>query len=332
MTRPESPESQPLLAGKNLGNAALLVAVALPSMAFARWLTACRPIAAEAPWWQLGPLVADPCGYALAHPLATVNALVFVNMVLFWLISLAQRSTWLIDPYWTIIPVMIGHFFAAHPAAVANPRRSLVALAVTWLWSLRLSYNYFRRERWRCGYREDWRFYDYRVRYPRQWWWMSLFVAYLSQELMLALLCLPLYVVHVNAATLSAVDALAAAGCFAAIALAHVADTQLSRFMRMNVERQTRGEPKVLILEQGIWRYSRHPNYFGECAFWWCLGLLGAHLGAWWALAGAAVNTLVLAQVTVMAEQRMLEQPERAAAFRAYQRRTSVWLPLPQRA
>ncbi len=331
MSRPESPESQPFLSFRNLGNAALLVAVALPSLIYSRWMIACRPDAPPGPWWQPASL-ADACAYGRAYPLATANVLFFLNMtVLFWLVSLAQRSTWLIDPYWTIVPVMIGHFFAAHPAAVADPMRSLVALAVTWLWSIRLTYNYFRRERWRFGYREDWRFYDYRVRYPRHWWWMAFFVAFLSQEVMLALVCLPLWAVHASAAPFGPLDAALAAGCVAAVAVAHFADTQLSRFMRANAERVRRGEPAVLILEEGLWRWSRHPNYFGECAFWWCLGLLGAHLGAWWVLAGAAVNTGVLVQVTAMAEKRMLERPERAAAFRAYQRRTSAWLPLPRR-
>jgi steroid 5-alpha reductase family enzyme len=312
VARPDAPETQPHLSAKNLGNAVLLIAVALPSIAFARW-------SAGDPWVR-------------AHPLVTMNLMFFANMsVLFWLISLAQGSAWLIDPYWTIIPPLIGHYFAAHTAAVADPWRSQVALAVTWLWSARLTYNYFRRERWRFGYREDWRFFDYRRRYPRHWWWMSFFVAFVSQEVMLTLVCLPLFFVHQSAVPFGPLDAIGAAGCVVAIAIAHVGDTQLNRFMRANAQRARRGEPKVLMLDEGLWRYSRHPNYFGEALFWWCLGLMGAHLGAWWSLVGAAVNTAVLVQVTVMTERRMLEQPERVAAFREYQRRTSVWLPLPKK-
>lgn len=88
----------------------------------------------------------------------------------------------MIDLYWTVIPVMLVHYYAAHPLAVADPVRSSVVTALTWAWSLRLTHSYFRREQWQWGAREDWRFHDLRKEYSRNWWWLSFFAVYLSQQ------------------------------------------------------------------------------------------------------------------------------------------------------
>jgi steroid 5-alpha reductase family enzyme len=91
----------------------------------------------------------------------------------------------LIDLYWTVIPVMLLHYYRGHPASVADAVRSAVAVALTWLWSARLTHNYLRREGWEFGKREDWRFNEMRGQYGKTWWWMSFFAVYLSQQVML---------------------------------------------------------------------------------------------------------------------------------------------------
>ena len=117
----------------------------------------------------------------------------------------------------------------------------------------------------------------------------------------------------------------------AGIVVAHLADSQLDAFMRDNQARQARGEPPTRLLDRGIWRWSRHPNYFGEQLFWWAFAGWGVVVGEPWVVVGTVLNSGVLAAVTVMTERRMLEVPERREAYGAYQRRTSVWLPWPPR-
>ena len=181
-----------------------------------------------------------------------LNVVFFVNVtLLFWLIALAQRSTWLIDPYWTLLPVLMGLYYWAHPAHTGDPLRAGVALGLVCVWSARLTYSYFRREEWRFGWREDWRFAEWRERFPQHWWWMSFFVAFLSQQAMLVGLCLPLYAVNARAPAWNAVDTLATLLCLAGIAIAHVADTQLRRFMVANERRAAAGEPTS---GGGAWR------------------------------------------------------------------------------
>ena len=98
-----------------------------------------------------------------------------------------------------------------------------------------------------------------------------------------------------------------------------VADAQLARF---RADPASRGK----VLDTGLWRFSRHPNYFGDAVFWWGLGLIGLGAGAWWALLGPAVMTALLLKVSGVT---LLEQGLRRsrAGYDAYARRTSAFVP-----
>jgi len=315
---------------RNVLNGLLLVAVALPSVFATRFLVQDCPRRAD----DTAALTSldGVCAVGLEEPLVAVNVLFFLNVcVLFWVVNLIQRSTWLIDPYWTIIPVLIGHFYLVHPQADGNDPRQWLTLALVWLWSLRLTHNYFRREGWQLGEREDWRFAEKR-RESKHFWWYSFFYAYLSQQVMLVGLTLPLWAVSFRSAPLGAADLLCAAGALTGIVIAYVADNQLRAFMLDNAARQERGEPRVPLLDHGLWRYSRHPNYFGEQLFWWSLAGFGVVVGEAWVVVGALVNSIVLAVSTVMVERRMLAVASRRAVYEGYIARTSVLVPWPPQA
>ncbi len=321
--------SQPPLGRKNLANLLLLFLVPLPSLFATRWLFSyfdATQIPLD-PGWAVSRSIAEMAALLLHHPIATVNVLFFLNVcLLFWLLSLAQRSTWLIDPYWTLIPLFVAGFYWAHPLSEPTSTRSLLSLFVLLAWSVRLTHNYLRREQWRFGFREDWRFAEKR-RSSRHFWWYQLFHVYLAQQVMLVGLTLPYWSIHFSRAAFSAWDLLLCGLALLGIVIAHLADSQLDTFMRHNEERTRRGEPKRLLLDTGIWRYSRHPNYFGEQLFWWAVAGWGLLLGEPWVMAGAAINSLVLAVVTVMTERRMLAFPERRQLYQDYRLRTSVWIP-----
>jgi steroid 5-alpha reductase family enzyme len=321
----------PLLGRDNLRNAALLILVPVPAVVTVWLLFHWFPeggIPAAPPWGQIEGRD-EWAAFLLHHPLLTLNLLyfAFANVQL-WLIALVQRSSWLIDPYWTLLPLFIAGFYLAHPLAAPNAARLLLAWTVLLIWSARLTWNYFRRERWRCGFREDWRYSKMRSE-RTGFWWEQFFVVHLAQHLMLVGLTLPFWAMSFRPVGLAPLDAVFFALALLGIGIAHAADLQLDRFMRMNELRQQRAEPKVWLLETGIWRYSRHPNYFGEQLYWWSIAGLGVVCGVPWVAVGTFFNSCVLAGVTFMTERRMLEVPERRAAYAGYQRRTSVWLPWP---
>jgi len=298
--------SWPVLGARNLGNVLLVLVAPLPSVWAAGWLFGHfdpGSIPPDPGWGSLGTgaSVDTWAAFALHHPIATVNFLFFVNVdLLFFVIALAQRSAWLIDPYWTLIPLFIAAFYAFHPLAVPFDARAWGAWGVLWLWSARLTGIYV---------------------------WTQFFVVWVAQQLMLVGLTLPFWAIHFHSAPLGPIDVLGLGLALLGIRIAHQADTELDAFMRENEARAARGQPGELLLEQGLWRYSRHPNYFGEQLFWWSVGGLGAALGEPWVLCGTALNSAVLAAVTVMQERRMLEVPARRELYRAYQRRVSPLVP-----
>ena len=119
------------LSRKNITNAILCAAVLAPSFAVSHYLfTAC----------DVTKPIGDACKLAIESPIAFPNVLFFANVTVgFWLIGLIQRSFWLIDPYWTILPPLLGHLYRLHPRAAYNQDRSIVMLGLLWLWALRLA-------------------------------------------------------------------------------------------------------------------------------------------------------------------------------------------------
>ena len=279
---------------KNLVNAVLCAVVLVPSFVASYLLyTSCD---AKAP-------ASDACVLAMDSPVTLANGLFFLNVTVgFWLIGLVQRSFWLIDPYWTLLPPLIGHLYRHHPRSEYNPTRSAIVLGLLWLWSLRLTHSYFRREEWKFGQREDWRYTKMAKDMPRLWPIVSFFAVGLAQQPMLVGISLPAATVHAVGALVpfGPLDILITCGCVAGLLVAWHSDNTLFEYMN-----QKKKEP---ILQAGLWKYSRHPNYFGEQLWWWSFSLFAVRLGAPYVMCGTAFNSIILATVTVMTEERMLSR------------------------
>jgi steroid 5-alpha reductase family enzyme len=333
--RVESPQAASAAASeqRNVSNFALLLLVPLPALGFAILLFGWFPPNSipDDPGLSWPSSVDEGAALLIHHPILAANLafLVFVDLQ-FWAIALVQRSSWLIDPYWTLIPPLLALFFLAHPLADPEPVRAWLAGSLLLVWSARLTFNYFRREQWQFGAREDWRYAKMRLE-RRHFWLEQALVVFAAQHLMLIGLCLPIWAIAFRDAPLGVLDGTFAMLAAAGIAIARAADDQLERFMSQNRERRLRREPAIPVLDTGIWRFSRHPNYFGEQLFWWSLAGFGVVCGEPWVAIGSLFNSIVLAAVTVMTERRMLSVPERSEAFLAYRRRTSVWIPWPPR-
>ncbi|PWA75670.1 hypothetical protein CTI12_AA240820 [Artemisia annua] len=304
--------------GRNLKNALIAFVVPLPSILFYKFFLSNYNHHNNHLIWS----------WCNNHPLLLANILFFFNVnVLFWIISLIQSSNWMIDVYWTVIPVLLVHYFESHPSSQFDLWRSRVVVVLTWVWAIRLTHNYFRREKWQWGAREDWRFTDLARQYGKHWWWASFFAVYLIQQVFLIGVCLPIYIVHVVNKPLNMWDFVAIVVCLSGIVIAYFADTQLYTFVSKNEKLKELGKPLVPNLDEGLWYYSRHPNYFGEQLWWWGLAIFAWNLGCTWAFVGALVNTLCLAYVTVLVERNMLKSEYRVEAYKMYQKRTSVWVP-----
>ncbi|KAL8504262.1 hypothetical protein ACS0TY_022844 [Phlomoides rotata] len=106
--------------------------------------------------------------------------------------------------------------------------------------------------------------------------------------------------------------------CLTGVTLAYFADSQLHNFVCRNQRLKILGQELVPNLDEGLWNYSCHPNYFGEQLGWWGLAIFAWNLDCRWSFIGTFINHLYLAYVTVLVEEYMLKQEYRAEAYKKY--------------
>ncbi len=285
--------------------------------AYPRWrsflyIIATYAVASAAAWFAFDMVPAT-------WPLASLTGF-FASTLVTIVASLLVRNGSVFDPWWSVLPP-VAAFWLAHTATELHPRAALV-LPVVGLWALRLTLNWARG--WPGLHHEDWRYAKLYRDWPLPWWLTLVLGVELFPMLIVWLGCLPLGTA-LSAATrpLRSLDALALVIGLAATAIEFVADEQMRRFTR---QRQP-GE----IMQSGLWRYSRHPNYFGEILFWVSLWLfaVSADPAVWW----TGIGGLAIVLMFVFASIPMLDERsrERRPGFEAYARRTSALVPRPPR-
>jgi steroid 5-alpha reductase family enzyme len=200
-----------------------------------------------------------------------------------------------------------------------NDRTLLVWLMVT-VWGLRLSTHIWRRNSRRAP---DGRYLELSARWPADRLWLNAYVrVFLLQAALVFLVSLPIAVVA-NQATRSWdwLSWVAVGLWLSGFIFESVADRQLRQFMGNKAN-------KGKLMTVGLWRYSRHPNYFGELVQWWAIGLLA--LGparGWLAFIGPAVLTYLI--VFVSGLPPIERRHAKRAGYQEYKRRTSALIPLP---
>eukprot|EP01091_Cochliopodium_minus_P015434 TRINITY_DN5495_c0_g1_i1.p1 TRINITY_DN5495_c0_g1~~TRINITY_DN5495_c0_g1_i1.p1 ORF type:complete len:369 (+),score=64.23 TRINITY_DN5495_c0_g1_i1:3-1109(+) len=313
----------------NILNSILLIVTAIPASYFMDYLTnECTKLTFNREY-QLAEIFSKEgfCYVGLYRPFLTLNIsfFVFVNIT-FWILSILQKSTWLIDPYWTIIPVMMNYFFVYHPNLHANYYRSTISLLIIWLWSIRLTHSYFRREQWNFAAREDWRFTEMSKQHGKSWWWKSFFLAYFSQQVLLVGICSPIYFIHQGNIPFNIYDVLGVVLSVCGVVMAYFADTQLFYYIQNNERLSFNKKETIKLLDTGVWKYSRHPNHFAEQLFWWGFAFFGLSF-SWWTFLGTFLNSAALHVVVQMVEKKMIEKKERADLYRNYQKKTARLIP-----
>jgi steroid 5-alpha reductase family enzyme len=239
-------------------------------------------------------------------------------MTLVWVLSVPLHDVSIVDVVWSLNFVVVA--VLAWVFGGGDPDRRLLALLLVTPWALRLSLHILRRNR---GKGEDPRYRAFRLRYGAQrYWWVSLFQVFLLQGLLAFVVSMPLQSVGVSIMPrgLTWVDALAVVVWGAGFAFEAIGDAQLTAFKK---DPENRGR----VMDRGLWRYTRHPNYFGDATLWWGIGILALQTSWWWAgLLGPAVMTFMLVRVSGVA---MLEKTigERRPGYEEYVRRTSAFIP-----
>jgi steroid 5-alpha reductase family enzyme len=239
--------------------------------------------------------------------------------VALWLLSLPLRNASIVDPFWGSAFVLVA-WLTALRGGPGGPR-AVLALALVTLWGLRLTVHLLVRN---AGHGEDRRYAAMRAGHGERFWWVSLATVFLLQAALAWVISLPVQLaVATPSSRLGLLDVAAVAVFAVGLFFEVVGDVQLARF---KADASSRGRA----LTTGLWRYTRHPNYFGDACAWWGLGLLGVAAGAWWTMAGPALLTFLLLRVSGVA---LLERDlaERRPAWRDYAARTSAFFPWPPR-
>ena len=244
-----------------------------------------------------------------------------------WLLSVLTREYSWVDRVWSLTPILYVGFFAAE-ASVLDPRLLLMTALVA-LWGGRLTFNFARKGGYRKG-GEDYRWAAVRRRMPTRAFavFNVLFIAG-YQNLLLLLLSLPAWIVATQAPSpLGVLDLAVATGMVVMLAGETLADEQQWVFQVRKHAALNNGAPiEQRFLTTGLFRFSRHPNFFCEQGIWWIFYGFGVAAGAPWlnaTLVGPVLLSLLFLGSTALTEQITLSKyPE----YAAYQRRVSRLLP-----
>jgi len=236
-----------------------------------------------------------------------------------WLWSLRQHDVSVVDPFWPFMIAGAGLGYAlCLPAAGA---RGVAVLALAGLWALRLGTHLAWRRRGHPG--EDRRYQAIRARHAPAFRARSLYLVFGLQAVLAWLVSAPLGAAWSSVAPMNALDVLGATVALSGMLFEAVADAQLAAF------RARRAVPGQ-VMDRGLWRYSRHPNYFGEACFWWGLGLMALAGGGWTGVAALLSPVLVTVLLLKVSGVGLLEADlvaRRGDAYRDYIARTPAFIP-----
>jgi steroid 5-alpha reductase family enzyme len=241
-----------------------------------------------------------------------------VLALLAWAIATARRNVGLVDIFWSTFLVAGAAVYAAAPPALGT--RALLVLALVAAWALRLS-GYLALRNWNAP--EDHRYRAIRERNQPGFTWKSLYLVFGLQAVLAWVISAPLAAAIASAAPLGALDVVGALLTAFGIAYEACADAQLARF-------KASAANAGRVMDRGLWRHSRHPNYFGEFCVWWGLYAIALGAGGWWTVFSPLLMTALLLKVSGVT---LLEQniAERRPAYRDYVARTNAFFPGPRR-
>lgn len=246
-----------------------------------------------------------------------INFLViFLFMTILWIVSLRMKNSSIVDVFWgTGFVIVVWAYFGLSSDGFLV-RKLLIATLVT-IWGLRLSIHIFTRNH---GKPEDYRYQKFRKDAGKAWWWMSYFRVFLLQGVLLWIISAPLLTAQYHSMPdhLTLIDFLGASVWLIGFFFETIGDYQLSQF-RANPKN------KGKVLDIGVWRYTRHPNYFGDSTQWWGFFLIACVSGGWWTVFSPFIMTILLLRVSGMTllEKTMEQRP----GYKEYIERTSAFIP-----
>lgn len=248
--------------------------------------------------------------------LAGAAIAVAVLMLVTWVVATVLEDVSIVDLIWGFGYVVVA-WVVLFRLDTPGGRAWLMAALAT-VWGLRLSIHLTIRN---FGEPEDYRYRQMREKAPKTFWWQSLVRVFGLQGLLMLIVSLPLVAGPAGTRPLGVLDFIGMAAWTVGIFFESVGDWQLVRF---KADPANKGE----VMDHGLWRYTRHPNYFGDFMVWWGLFLMAAGAGAWWTVISPIVMSFLLLKVSGVG---MLEKTigKRRPGYAEYVARTNAFFPGP---
>ena len=236
--------------------------------------------------------------------------------LLTWVVSVFKHNVAIVDSLWSLLLLLAAAIYAA--AAPAPGPRAVLVLTLVAAWSLRL-FAHITRRNW--GHEEDRRYRAIRARNEPNFAFKSVYLVFVLQAGFAWLISVPLLGAISSTGPLGALDLGGAALWLLGMVFEAGGEWQLARFKADPGNRDR-------VMDRGLWRYTRHPNYFGDFCVWWGLYLIAVSAGAWWSLPGPLLMSVLLMRVSGVT---LLEQDigERRPGYADYIRRTNAFFPGP---
>ena len=231
-----------------------------------------------------------------------------------WIVSLFKGDVSIVDSLWSLVFLTVcATWFFAYGSTTP---RSIIVFALVAVWALRLS-AYITWRNWGEG--EDARYQAMRRKHSPNFAAKSLFIVFLLQGLLAWIIALPLLAAVTGSRPVNLIDMLAVILVLFGILFESIADAQLAAF-------KARPATSGQVMDSGLWRYTRHPNYFGEACVWWGFYLFALAAGGWWSILSPLLMTFLLLRVSgvVLLEKEIVE---RRPGYREYINRTNAFFP-----
>lgn len=231
-----------------------------------------------------------------------------------WILSLVRDNVTHVDSMWSLFFLLAS--FTSALFVFDTSTRILMVLSLVSIWAIRLC-AYLSWRNW--GPHEDHRYVEIRRNNEPHFWLKSSYIIFGLQGVLAWIISLSLYGAIDSNTPINALDYFGFVLFVFGFYWETVADWQLSLFKASPLN-------KGKVLDKGLWRYSRHPNYFGECCVWWGFYLISLAGGAWWAIISPILMTLLLLKVSGVS---LLEKDivERRPDYVAYIKRTNSFIP-----
>jgi steroid 5-alpha reductase family enzyme len=254
---------------------------------------------------------------SLPELLLVTGSVIAVAMFVLWLVSLRVRDASIVDPFWGSAFVVVA--WSAAVVVGAWDTHDLIVVGMVTVWGSRLSIYLLWRN---LGKGEDYRYQAMRRRWGPRFWIISLATVFLLQGVLVWVVSLPVQVAILGPGDPGLLTAAGLALWSVGLIFETVGDAQLARF-----KADPSNDGKVM--DRGLWRYTRHPNYFGDFCIWWGIYLAAIDAsGTAWTVIGPLVMSYLLLRVSGVA---MLERTigKRRPGYEEYARRTNAFFPGP---